>query len=116
MKLTDVKLPKKTKAKLKTECQPIGPDEDRWPYGLRLEFEREQVAKMPEVAKLKVGDTVSVAGIGKVISIRMSEWRNDQDSHNVEIQIEKVGVSSKKELHDMDNKEYRKARDEGRGR
>ena len=113
MKLTDMKLPKKTKAELKTECQPIGcEDEDRWPYGLRIDFEKEQVAKMPEVAGLKVGDAVSISGIGKVTSVRMSE-RHGKDDHSVEIQIEQVGVSSKKKLKDMDMKEYRKARSEG---
>ena len=96
MKLTDTKLPKKTKAELKTECTPIGlGDEDRWPYGLRINFQKEQIAKMPEVAKLKVGDTVSVSGTGKVISVRMSERRGGKDDHNVEIQIEKVAVSSR---------------------
>ena len=119
MKLTDVKLLKKTKAELKTECQPIGyGDEDRWPYGLRISFEKEQIAKMPGVAKLKVGDIVSVAGTGKVISVRMSERRGGKDDHNVEIQIEKVAVSSRsqKKLGDMGMAEYSRARDEGQGR
>lgn len=117
MKLTDVKLPKKTKSELKDECPSIGYEErDRWPYGLQIRFEKEQITKMPEVAKLKVGDTVSVSGTGKVISVRMSERRGGQDDHSVEIQIEQVGVSSKKKLQDMDNKEYRKARDEGQER
>lgn len=116
MKLIDVKLPKKTKAELKTECQPIGyGDEDRWPYGLQIRFEKEQIAKMPEVAELKVGDTVNVSGIGKVTSVRISERRGGKDDHSVEIQIEQVGVSSKKNLKDMDMKEYRKARGEGQG-
>ena len=117
MKITDVKLPKKTTAEAKTDCQPVGyEDREQWPYGLQIRFEKEQIAKMPEVAKLKVGDTVSVSGIGKVISVRMSERRGGKDDHSVEIQIEQVGVSSKKNLKDMNMKEYRKARGEGQGR
>ena len=46
MKLVDVKLLKKTEAELKTDCQPIGyGDEDRWPYGLRISFEKEQIQR-----------------------------------------------------------------------
>ena len=120
MKLVDVKLPKKTKAELKEACTPSieYDDEDRWPYGLRISFEKEQIAKMPGVAKLKVGDTVSVSGTGKVISVRMSERRGGEDDHNVEIQIEKVGISSQsqKKLGEMSMAEYNRARDEGRGR
>ena len=120
MKLTDMKLPKKTKAELKADCVPsIGcEDEDRWPYGLQIRFEKEQIAKMPEVAKLKVDDTVSISGTGKVISVRMSERRGGKDDHSVEIQIEKVAVSSRsqKKLGDMDMAEYSQARDEGQGR
>lgn len=107
MRLIDVKLPKKTKAELKSDCQPIEyRDEDRWPYGLRISFEKEQIAKMPEVAKLKVGDTVSVSGTGKVISVRMSERRGGKDDHNVEVQLEKVGVSLNKKLGEMNMAEY----------
>ena len=111
--------PRKTKAELKTDCQPIEyGDEDRWPYGLRISFEKEQIAKMPEVAKFKVGDAVNVSGIGKVISVRMSERRSGKDDHNVEVQIEKVAVSSQsqKKLGDMNMAEYNRARNEGRGR
>ena len=74
MKLTDIKLPKKTKAELKTDCQPIGyEDREQWPYGLQIRFEKEQIAKMPEVAKLKTDDIVNITGIGKVISVRIEE-------------------------------------------
>jgi len=116
MKLIDMKLPKKSKAELKADYAPIACDEeDRWPYGLQLDFEKEQVAKMPEVARLKVGDTVNVTATGKVISVRMSERRIGEDNHNVGIQIEKVAVSPKKKLKDMNMKDYRAARDEGQG-
>ena len=117
MKLTDMKLPKKTKAEAKTDCQPIGyEDREQWPYGLQIRFEKEQIAKMPEVVGLKVGDIMNISGIGKVISVRMSERRGSQDDHSVEIQIEQIGVSSKKKLKEMNMKEYRKARGEGQGR
>ena len=114
MRLTDMKLPKKSKKELEASCVSPGyADEDRWPYGLQIRFEKEQIAKMPEVAKLKVGDTVNVSGTGKVILVRMSEQHGGKDDHCVEIQIEQIGVSSKKKLKDMGMKDYRKARDEG---
>ncbi len=117
MKLIDMKLPKRSKAELEADCMsPISSDnESRWPYGLQICFEKEQIAKMPEVTKLKVGDTVSISGAGKVISVRMSE-RRGKDDHSVEIQIERVGIStqSNKKLSDMSMSEYNKARNEGR--
>lgn len=107
MKLIDVKLPKKTTAELKSDCQPIGyEDREQWPYGLQIRFEKEQIAKMPEVAKMKVGDTVSVSGIGKVTSVRMSERHGGEDDHSVEVQLEKVGVSLNKKLGEMNMAEY----------
>lgn len=118
MKLVDVKLPKKTKTELKTDCTPVGyGEQDRWPYGLQIRFEKEQIAKMPKVAALKVGDILSISGIGKVISVRMSERRGGDDAHSVEVQLEKVAVSShsNKKLGEMNMVEYNRARNEGRG-
>jgi hypothetical protein len=114
MKLIDMKLPKKTKKELEITTSPVEVDgRDRWPYGLQLRFEKEQISKMPELERLKVGNVVNISGIGKVVGVRMSEQQKGENDHTVEIQIEKVGVSSKKRLKEMDMYEYKKARDEG---
>lgn len=96
MKLTDMKLPKKTKEELKSECAPssVG-DQDCWPYGLQLQFEKDQVDKMPVLTALKVGDRVMVQGEARVTSIRTSERQDGKDNHSVELQIEKIGVAKR---------------------
>lgn len=110
MDLIDMKLPKKTKEELKNDCCPVSADnQDRWPYGLQVRFEKEQVDKMPSLVSLKVGDRVIIQGEATVTSIRMSERQNGKEDHSVELQIEKVSVApeKKKKPEEMSMREYR---------
>lgn len=118
MNLVDMKLPKKSKKESLEDCVPSKyGNEDRWPYGMQIRFEKEQIAKMPDVIKLKVGDAVSLSGMGKVTSVRISEFQSGKNDHSVEVQIEKIAVfpKSHKKLKDMGMQEYIKARSEGQG-
>jgi len=112
MNLVDIKLPKKTKEELKKEGMPSTDDQEQWPYGLRLDFEKEQVDKMASLKNLNVGDKVLVQGEGSVVEVRMSERQGGEDRHSVCIQIEKVSVESakKKKPEDMSMKEYKAMR------
>lgn len=108
MNLTDVKLPKKTKAELKGDCCPsTAADQDRYPYGLQISFENEQVSKMSSLTGLQVGDKVNIEAVGTVTSIRVSERQSSGKDHRVEIQIEKIGVEAdvaekqKKQVSDL---------------
>lgn len=111
--LIDVKLAKKTKEELKTECGPSIADQEKWPYGLRMNFEKEQIDKIPSLANLQVGDKVTVQGEGSVIEVRVSERQGEKDRHNIEIQIEKVAVEPliKKKPEEMSMKEFRAMRE-----
>ena len=91
MKLTDMKLPKKTKAELTEPKQSSDVEQDRWPYGLQLRFESEQVNKLPYLKNMKIGEKVSVSGIGEVTSIRMNEKKGGKEDYTVEVQIQKIG-------------------------
>jgi len=71
---------------------PTKVEREQYPYGLQLRFEQEQVAKMPKLKTFKVGDKVSVTGIGEVIELRMREEQGGKESWTVEIQIKKVDV------------------------
>jgi hypothetical protein len=110
--LIDMKLPKRTKDEIKKGMMPTMDDQDQWPYGLKLDFEKEQVDKMPSLKNLNVGDKVSIQCQGSVIEVRMSERQGGGDMHNVCIQIEKVGVepTKKKKLEEMSPGEYREER------
>ncbi len=118
MPLVDMKLPKKSKEEMKKGCEPCGTSgqQDRWPYGLQIRFEKEQVEKIPALAGLEVGDMVNLNGAGCVTSIRMAERQNDKKDHSVEIQIEKIEVVPVKKAGKMTNSEFRKWRDEGGGK
>ncbi len=98
MKMTDMTMPKLSKKELSTKDvpMPVEADRDRWPYGLKVTFEAEQVDKLPILEKVKVGDDVSISGMGEVTSIRMSENKDGKKQFTVEIQIQKVGVESAK--------------------
>ena len=113
MNLVDIKLPKKTKEELKKEGMPSTDDQEQWPYGLRLDFEKEQVDKMASLKNLNIGDKVLVQGEGSVVEVRMSERQGGEDRHSVCIQIEKVSVESakKKKPEEMNMKEFREMRE-----
>lgn len=96
MKMVDLKLPKKTKKEM-TEMTVIHEEaeRDRWPYGMQLHFESEQVNKLPYLKKLKVGQKVIVEGIGEVTSIRMNEKKDGKEDYSVDIQLQEVGCEGK---------------------
>ena len=90
MKLTDMKLVKKNKDETIAK-QPTMEEHDQWPYGLQLRFESEQVNKLPYLKNMKIGEKVSVSGIGEVTSIRMNEKKGAKEDYTVEVQIQKIG-------------------------
>lgn len=116
--MVDMKLPKKSKEELKQECQPctLGSEQDRWPYGLQLRFETEQVEKLPAMKEYKVGDKISIQATASVTEVRMSETQStSQDKKvrwTVELQVEQIACEPyvKKPLEKMSMKEYRQAR------
>lgn len=91
-KLVDMKLPPEPKCEKTEITMPSTPTRDRYPYGLRVSFERDQVDKMPKLKTFKVGDQVTLTGKGEVIELRMREEQGGKESWTVEIQIKKANV------------------------
>ena len=112
MKMVSMKLKKPTKGDMPEVATDMDYSE-KYPYGLIINLGKDQVDKMPGIKNCKVGETVNLAGSGKVISVRMTEGQN-RSSHNVEIQIEKIAVDKKKSLEQMNQKEYNNARKHGK--
>jgi hypothetical protein len=109
-KLVNVELPKKdTKGELKA-CESCDSGE-KWPWGLRLTFEKEQVDLMPYLKNFTLGEKVNVVAIASVKSIRQNESK-ERTSYSVELQIEEVACEAvkPKKLEDMNPEEYRNAR------
>jgi hypothetical protein len=112
--MKDMAIPKKSKKELKEDMSPVSyEDRDRWPYGLRLDFRKEQIAKLPMLKTYEVGDTVIVYAEAKVTSVRISEQQDKEQDYNVELQIEKLGLAYKgdKKPEKMSPKEYKKFRE-----
>jgi len=101
MRLIDLKLPKMSTKEMEGMEQPSMPDSgDRYPYGMRLTFEGDQVEKMPGMEKYKVGEKVTIDGEGEVTSIRMNEDKDKKRRYTVEVQLHRVGCDTKENFDD----------------
>lgn len=113
--LIDMQLPKKTKEELKKEgmVMPSTGNQEQWPYGLQIRFEKEEINKMPSLINHKVGDRVIIQAEARVTSISMSERQSGKEDHSVGIQIEKVAIEPliKKKPEEMTMKEFREMRE-----
>lgn len=96
MKLIDMRLPKRKKGKGENTCGAIGYHEPKYPYGLEIHLEKEQVDKIAAARSLKAGDSVKIVASGKVTSVRMSERDDGKTDHSVNIQIESLNIPDKK--------------------
>ena len=112
--LIDMKLPKKTKEELKKEglVQTPTANQEQWPYGLEIRFEKEEIDKMPPLINYKIGDGVIIQAEASVTSISMSERQSGEEDHSMSIQIEKISVEPmiKKKPEQMSMKEYKAMR------
>lgn len=89
MNLVDLKLPKKTKKELN---QGMEIDQPKYPYGFQLRFDPEQIKKLPQLEKVKIGEKVTIQGIGEVIEVRKVERQKEDGQFSVEIQLKQIGV------------------------
>ena len=107
-----MKIPKKSKKELiAMEMPTTYEDNDRWPYGLQLRFEKEQIKDLPKLAKFEVGDKVYVYAEATVTAVRISERQKGRNDHSVELQLEKVNVEPKtKKIKEMSPSEYKEMR------
>lgn len=95
MILIDLKLPKKSKKEKELAEIPIAVEEDRYPWGTRLEFEDQLVEKIKILKSVKAGDMVNIQAKAKVIGLRINDREKSGEKRNVELQIQKIGISNK---------------------
>lgn len=89
MNLVDLRLPKKSKKELTKEVEI---DQPKYPYGFQLRFDSEQVKKLPQLEKVKIGEKVTVNAIGEVIEVRKVDRQKEDNQFSVEIQLKQIGV------------------------
>ena len=106
--MISVDLPERKEEDKPTTTAPECPQE-RWPYGLRITFEKDQVDKIPSLSEYRVGDRVLITAEACVTEIRMSERKDGEDDHTVGMQIEKVSceLAVEKKPEEMSMREYR---------
>lgn len=94
MEMVDLELPKKTKKELKADMMPstMGSEGPKYPYGLQIRFEAEQIAKLPRLEKVKIGEDVTIEAKGEVTEIRMNEQKEGKKMYTVQVQLKKVGI------------------------
>jgi hypothetical protein len=90
-KLTDMKLPKKSKKELEAKYS-ITADQPKYPYGLKLSFSNDEFEKIPTLAKLKKGEAVTITARATVTETREVDRQSGKDQ-SCEIQIEQIAIS-----------------------
>lgn len=112
MQLIDMELPKRGK-KEQEECgmKPCTLDQDKYPYGLKLCLEKEQIAKFISLKDVTAKTKLMVEAEASIVEIRTTELQDGKDSCTMEIQIEKLSIEPIKALKEMNPKEYREARE-----
>lgn len=106
LKMSSMELPDKQKTKDIDSC--MATQVNKFPYGLLLRLENEQISVLPDTGDLDVGDKVIVHAECSVVSKRLNEQTNKDEEKSMEIQIEKMSIMKKlKKLDEMDYEEYR---------
>lgn len=77
----------------KEDIQPLPMEEERYPYGLRIDLGDESVKKLGfDFEKIGAGNVVTVTAKAKISSIRINEERDGSKNKSVELQITDMAV------------------------
>ena len=96
MNLIDLKLPKRSKEEMVKLNEPMRDGGDRYPYGMKINFESEQVEKFPGMEDYRVGEKVMISGLCEVVDVHMREEKEGKKRYSVGMQIQKISVNSDK--------------------
>jgi hypothetical protein len=113
MKLIDMKMPKKTKEELKEMDMPstIGSEQDAYPYGLNISFEKESIDKIPFLQSVEANTPILIQATGFIKEVSIQDTaEKGRSRHRVEIQLQKVGIINAKDRGKMNSVEYRQSR------
>lgn len=92
--MIDLKIPKKTKKERDKEMIGSYPNEDQYPWGARLDFNKEEIDKIKALKTAKAGDKVSISAIGKITRVEVTDAENGRSRHQVQIQVQKIEISN----------------------
>lgn len=94
MKLVDMKM--STEERKSATSTPVKDDEGpRYPWGLQITFDGDEIDKIPELKDVKVGDTIILAIEGTVKTVSLREEDDESgEKRSVTFQGKKVGVTN----------------------
>jgi len=97
MHLVNMKKPKLTKEEIKAQTvEPSLVNEDRYPYGLRLRLDQDEIAKISALKTIEAGTMVLIKAVGKVTEVSVIDSEDDKRKRRtVEIQIHEIGIADK---------------------
>lgn len=79
---------KRSKADIKKDSVMTSPmDSERYPYGLRLSLQKDELAKLGIKRLPGVGDTFEIEAMVKVVSVSAGASEGSQDRMSVDLQI-----------------------------
>jgi len=88
--MIDLKIPKK-KDKKAQEAPDI--ERNQYPYGFRLNLDKDQLNKLAGLKNAKGGDMVAIKGIGKVVEIRTVDRDDDKKTESMDVQIQQIDIA-----------------------
>lgn len=99
MTMTNLKISKKYAKKSSGLCSPIDREEDRYPYGLRIDLDSDTLDKLGIKSMPAVGETIVFEAKATVIGSRQSAIK-DSMSRSVELQITEIDLEDLQEEED----------------
>ena len=95
--MIDMKRPKLKKSELEAKGMPAMAEGDRYPWGLQIRLEKDDLEKLGvSAADFKIGQTVAIQAQAKVTSINSRESTGSEKPYQeVGIQIEKLDLGMK---------------------
>ena len=96
MPMKDMKLAKQDPDEGKSMPATLGARE-AFPYGLRINLDEEQIAKLPELEGVQAGDLVEIHALAKVTRVERTDRQNEagqpKKERSMALQIQKLEVS-----------------------
>ena len=83
-----MKLPKRKKS---DDCAEVACDNEQYPYGLKINLDKEQLKQLGITELPKVGVEYILVGVGPVSDVRQSDGRRGVD-RSLSIQLQKIEV------------------------
>jgi len=91
---------------IKKQPDTICTEREKYPYGLRVDLEKEALKKLKMDRLPEVGKKMTLVALVEVISVSLSEHKGDELNKNVGLQITDMELKESKEDRSSESKLY----------